>query len=75
MPSPVTTLSPTRLARDLGERDLTALLVFGTEREGLGGEVLSRADLRVAIPMRPEVSSLNLATAVAVILYASRRGG
>jgi len=52
-----------------------ALLVFGTEREGLGGEVLSRADLRVAIPMRPEVSSLNLATAVAVILYASRRAG
>ncbi len=52
-----------------------ALLVFGTEREGLDGEVLSRAELRVAIPMRPEVSSLNLATAVAVILYASRRVG
>jgi TrmH family RNA methyltransferase len=52
-----------------------ALLVFGTEREGLEGEVLSRADLRVAIPMRSGVSSLNLATAVAVILYASRRGG
>ena len=52
-----------------------ALLVFGTEREGLAEEVLSRADLRVAIPMRPGVSSLNLATAVAVILYASRRGG
>ena len=52
-----------------------ALLVFGTEREGLAQEIVSRADLHVAIPMRAGVSSLNLATAVAVILYASRRGG
>ena len=47
-----------------------ALLAFGTERHGLGPGVLSRADLRVAIPMREGVSSLNLATAVAVTLYA-----
>ncbi|HJR52914.1 MAG TPA: TrmH family RNA methyltransferase [Gemmatimonadota bacterium] len=52
-----------------------SLLVFGTEREGLDAELISRADLRVGIPMRPGVSSLNLATAVAVILYASRRDG
>ncbi|HET6361588.1 MAG TPA: TrmH family RNA methyltransferase [Gemmatimonadota bacterium] len=52
-----------------------ALLVFGTEREGLPQEIVSRAVLRVAIPMRPGVSSLNLATAVAIVLYASRRGG
>jgi TrmH family RNA methyltransferase len=51
-----------------------ALLAFGTEREGLPEEVVSRADLRIAIPMRRGVSSLNLATAVAVILYATRRG-
>ncbi|MGK7311739.1 MAG: TrmH family RNA methyltransferase, partial [Candidatus Longimicrobiales bacterium M2_2A_002] len=31
--------------------------------------LLDRADRRVAIPMRPGVSSLNLATAVAVTLY------
>ena len=49
-----------------------ALLAFGTERQGLGDEVLSRADLRVAIPMREGISSLNLATAVAVALYAWR---
>lgn len=50
-----------------------ALVVFGSEREGLDSELLSRADLHVGIPMRAGVSSLNLATAVAVILYASPR--
>ncbi|HEY7471407.1 MAG TPA: TrmH family RNA methyltransferase [Gemmatimonadota bacterium] len=50
-----------------------ALLAFGSERDGLGTEVLSRADRRVAIPMRAGVSSLNLATAVAVLLYSSGR--
>lgn len=48
------------------------ILAFGTERAGLGPELLARADLRVRIPMRPGVSSLNLATAVAVVLYAQR---
>jgi tRNA G18 (ribose-2'-O)-methylase SpoU len=31
---------------------------------------LARAERRIAIPMRPGVSSLNLACAVAVVLYA-----
>ncbi|HET6618092.1 MAG TPA: TrmH family RNA methyltransferase [Gemmatimonadota bacterium] len=52
-----------------------ALLAFGSERDGLGADVLSRADLRIAIPMRAGVSSLNLATAVAVVLYAGRWRG
>jgi TrmH family RNA methyltransferase len=47
-----------------------AVLAFGTERHGLGDDLLSRADARVGIPMRPGVSSLNLATAVAVVLFA-----
>ena len=47
-----------------------AVLAFGSERHGLGAALLARADARVAIPMRPGVSSLNLATAVAVVLYA-----
>jgi len=51
-----------------------ALLAFGTERHGLGEPFLARADERVAIPMREGVSSLNLATAVAVVLYAWRLG-
>jgi TrmH family RNA methyltransferase len=47
-----------------------ALLAFGSERHGLGRELAARAECRIAIPMRPGVSSLNLATAVAVVLYA-----
>jgi tRNA G18 (ribose-2'-O)-methylase SpoU len=46
-----------------------ALLAFGTERHGIGAELLDRADARVSIPMRAGVSSLNLATSVAIALY------
>lgn len=49
-----------------------AVLAFGTERHGLSEALLARADRRVAIPMRAGVSSLNLATAVAIVLYAAR---
>lgn len=49
-----------------------SLLAFGSERTGLSPSLMSRADLRVGIPMRAGVSSLNLATAVAVVLYAWR---
>jgi len=47
------------------------VLAFGTERHGLSPGLRARAALRVAIPMRPGVSSLNLATAAAVALYAA----
>lgn len=59
-----------------GERTLAdelpvrALLAFGSERRGLSQELLAAADVRVRIPMRPGVSSLNLATSVAAVLYA-----
>lgn len=49
-----------------------AVLAFGTERHGLSAELLARADARLGIPMRPGVSSLNLATAVAAVLFAQR---
>lgn len=49
-----------------------AVLVFGTERGGISDALLSRADQRIRIPMQPKVSSLNLATSVAVILYTWR---
>jgi TrmH family RNA methyltransferase len=49
-----------------------AVLAFGTERHGISGELLERADARIAIPMRAGVSSLNLATSVAVTLFAMR---
>ncbi|HEX6587607.1 MAG TPA: TrmH family RNA methyltransferase [Longimicrobiales bacterium] len=47
-----------------------ATLVLGSERRGLTDRVLELADVRVCIPMREGVSSLNLATAAAVLLYA-----
>jgi len=49
-----------------------AVLAFGTERHGLGSEVIERAEARVAIPMREKVSSLNLATSVAIVLFFTR---
>jgi RNA methyltransferase, TrmH family len=49
-----------------------AILAFGTERYGLSDALLERADARLGIPMRPGVSSLNLATAVAAVLFAQR---
>ncbi len=49
-----------------------AILAFGTERDGLTDELLARADARLALPMAPGVSSLNLATAVSAALFALR---
>jgi TrmH family RNA methyltransferase len=49
-----------------------AVLAFGTERHGLSSEVFERADTRISIPMREGVSSLNLATSVAIVLFAMR---
>ena len=46
-----------------------AILAFGSERRGLGEGLLAQAERRIAIPMRQGVSSLNLACAVAVVLY------
>jgi TrmH family RNA methyltransferase len=54
---------------DLPER---ALLAFGTERYGLSDELGLRAEARVSIPMRSGVSSLNLATSVAAVLFSWR---
>ncbi len=49
-----------------------AILAFGGERRGLSPELLARADTRVSLPMRAGVSSLNLATSVAALLYSWR---
>lgn len=58
-----------------GELPPRAVLAFGTERHGLSAELLARADARVTIPMRAGVSSLNLATSVAAVLFAVRLRG
>jgi len=49
-----------------------AILTFGTERHGVSSEVFERAEARVSIPMRENVSSLNLATSVAIVLFFMR---
>jgi TrmH family RNA methyltransferase len=56
---------PLNRGHDLGG----SVLVFGSERTGVSKGLLTRADRSIAIPMRPGVSSLNLATAVATVLY------
>ena len=55
--------------------DPRAILAFGTERDGVSPELLRHADARLRIPMREGVSSLNLATAVAAVLFAWRLAG
>ncbi len=56
----------------LGSVPRDAILAFGSERRGLSDELLEMADHRIGIPMGPNVSSMNLASAVAVALYAWR---
>ncbi|MBT2386175.1 RNA methyltransferase [Streptomyces sp. ISL-11] len=46
-----------------------ALIAFGSERHGLSSELRERATRLVALPMRPQVSSYNLATSVAMALF------
>ncbi len=46
-----------------------ALLAFGSERHGISSELRKRATKLVALPMRPQVSSYNLATSVAMALF------
>ncbi|MEV5352210.1 TrmH family RNA methyltransferase [Streptomyces sp. NPDC052693] len=46
-----------------------AVLAFGSERTGLSPELRARADHLLSLPMRPQVSSYNLATSVAMTLY------
>ncbi len=51
------------------------IVVFGAERSGLAAEELDRfdADHQLRLPMRPANRSLNLANAVAVVLYEAWR--
>jgi TrmH family RNA methyltransferase len=64
------------IAIDPGGEDLApgavpprAILAFGSERYGLSDALLERVDARLSIPMREGVSSLNLATSVAAVLF------
>ncbi|GGZ12388.1 TrmH family RNA methyltransferase [Streptomyces poonensis] len=52
-----------------------AVLAFGSERSGLSAELRERTDHLVSLPMRPQVSSYNLATSVAMTLFHWSAGG
>jgi TrmH family RNA methyltransferase len=69
---PLVAIDPDGETADLRELSSRAILAFGTERYGLSEALLERADERLAIPMREGVSSLNLATAVAAVLFSRR---
>lgn len=69
---PLIALDPEGQQLRPGSIPARALLAFGTERDGLSEELLSRADARLKLPMREGVSSLNLATSVAAVLYCLR---
>ena len=60
---------------DLHTLDLTQPLVFvmGAEGTGLSEDILEAADLRVRIPMRARVESLNVAVAAALLVYEAAR--
>jgi tRNA G18 (ribose-2'-O)-methylase SpoU len=51
---------------DLGR----AALVLGAEGPGISDRWSAAADIRVRIPIRPDVDSLNVAAAAAIALYA-----
>jgi TrmH family RNA methyltransferase len=59
----------------LHESDLTrpTALLIGGEGPGLPAHVIHGADVRVSVPMDPQVESLNAAVAAAVLLYEAYR--
>jgi len=53
-----------------------AVLVFGSESQGLPGSMLSsNADRCLRVPIQPEARSLNLSVTVAVVAFEARRQG
>ncbi len=66
---PLVALDPEGDPLHAGDVPPRAVLAFGTERDGLSEALLARAHARLALPMRPGVSSLNLATAVSGVLF------
>lgn len=49
------------------------VLLFGRESAGLPPDMLAAADVRLTVPIRPEVRSLNLVTAAAIVLAEALR--
>ncbi|GAB2650582.1 RNA methyltransferase [Saccharopolyspora gloriosae] len=56
--------------RDAGLDQGRVAVLLGSEGPGLAEDTISAADLPVRIPMNPEVDSLNVATAGAIVFHA-----
>ena len=69
---PLVAFDPTGDTLRLGDVPQDGIFAFGSERQGLSKELLAKADHCIRIPMESRVSSMNLASAVAVALYAWR---
>jgi len=44
-------------------------IIMGSEEDGISGEYLKRSDVRVLVPMRGTISSLNVSVATGIILF------
>ena len=66
---PLVALDPEGTPVDRADVPADAVVMLGTERDGLSERLRARVSLHVAIPMQAGVSSLNLATAAAVLAY------
>lgn len=66
---PLISLDPT--GREAKSVVKNPIFIFGTERHGISQELLDKSDEIIRLPMKPGVSSLNLATSVAATLYRS----
>jgi RNA methyltransferase, TrmH family len=66
---PIVTVDPDGEPIAMADLDVNSVLVVGGERYGISSRVREMAKQSVALPMRPGVSSLNLATAVSAVLY------
>jgi TrmH family RNA methyltransferase len=66
---PLIALDPNGVDIEHEDLALDAIVAIGTERAGLSDALRRRCQHAVAIPMRDGVSSLNLATAAAIVAY------
>jgi len=69
---PIVALDPEGEPLDPSLLPADGAFLFGSERAGLSPKAAQIAGQRLALPMRPGVSSLNLATTVAAVLYLVR---
>ncbi|HSL94260.1 MAG TPA: RNA methyltransferase, partial [Bacillota bacterium] len=69
----VTTSAKARHALDEAPWQFPAVIMFGSEAQGLPASLLELGALQVRIPMSGQTTSLNLAVAAGIILYEAGR--